>query len=322
MPRSNRKILFHIGWPKTGSTTLQSNAFPLLRNVRFLGKIPLSGSRNKPFFSFVYLLAYATEDWFNHHHHALWELLLQVERKKYDNNDESVALLLSDEGVLGTLFKPINHDHHGISVASIKQIASRLAELERLWNVDFQLLVVERDPIAFLHSYYAQLYYYFKRYRHLDTFEKYVDVGTSNDIQNDLGFANLKQGSVITELQKHFPKEKIHHIVMEDLFDGGRVYLHQWHPLLEEITVPIKKENVRSVGDGTKIANVGRNRNALYYVYIAVWQSLARYFSFLIHKPGSKRMEKEVTLTESIKNKLDAYLHRSLHEGGGGLRGT
>ena len=45
------KIIFHIGYPRTGSTYLQEKVFPKINNINFIGK-PFKSIDSKIFYNF------------------------------------------------------------------------------------------------------------------------------------------------------------------------------------------------------------------------------------------------------------------------------
>ena len=141
MFKDRRTIILHIGWPKTGTTTLQKHVLNKLTGFRYLGKTPFVGGKNKLTFDLVYFLAYASHERAEIGAMELYSALTKLEVELFGNVETSVPVVLSEEGVLSSLLKPSDHQHHGFSTASLEQIISWLLQLEKAWNASFHILV-------------------------------------------------------------------------------------------------------------------------------------------------------------------------------------
>lgn len=252
-----RKFLLHIGWPKTGTTTLQKHVWPRLPGHRYLGKAPFEGEKNGHAFRFVHLLAYASREKFRKDKMAMLVELEELEAKLYGGVDRKIPLLLSEEGVLGGLLKPSMHWHHGYSTASLEQMIERLRDFEESWGVQFEVLMAEREPIGLLHAYYAQAFHIIRQLRGLKTFQGYIRRGTGYDPRGDLGFHYLQPGYVQNQLGSAFGRERVHAIAMHELLDGSTIHLNRWYSDLDDFRLESEmRENSRSRGSDVKITHL------------------------------------------------------------------
>lgn len=251
-----RKVLLHIGWPKTGTTTLQNYSFKRVTGYRYFTKVSFNAEKERYLWELVYHVCYASTEKFESMHQQIFEGLLEFEKGLFGNVDESVPIILSEEGLLGTLLKPSVHQHHGYSTASLIQMVDRLLKLEEYWNVSFDILITEREPIELLHSYYAQLHHIISKVNGLGTFKDYIATGVSNLPLKDLGFRYLKPGAITKAFQERFGADRIFPISMKELFEPGVVRLGKWHSSLNDVEAGTQeRENVRSVGKDTKVTH-------------------------------------------------------------------
>lgn len=252
-----RIFRLHIGWPKTGTTTLQKHVWPKLPGHRYLGTTPFEGEKNGHTFRLVHLLAYASREKFQRDKLDVLDELEVLEADLYGTVDKNIPLLLSEEGVLSSLLKPTTHWHHGYSTASLEQIIERLLDLEQAWGVQFDLFVTEREPIDLLHAYYAQVFHHIRQIRGLGSFQGYIRRGTGYDPRGDLGFHYLQPRYVLERLNKAFGSHQVHVIAMNELLDGSTIHLSKWHSDLEDFRLAsAMKENSRSRGSNVKITHL------------------------------------------------------------------
>ncbi|MBK7382269.1 MAG: hypothetical protein IPI81_02880 [Flavobacteriales bacterium] len=107
------------------------------------------------------------------------------------------------------------------------------SKLEEYWNVSFDILITEREPLELLHAYYAQMYHILSNVSGLSTFKDYIQAGVSNEPSKDLGFRYLKPGVVTKAFVDGFGAERVFTIPMKELFEPGCVRLGLWHPFLK-----------------------------------------------------------------------------------------
>lgn len=305
-----RTIILHLGWPKTGTTTLQRHVFPKLKGFRYLGKTPFDAKANGHVYRLVYALAYASLECFEDDVLGLQNELMALEEDRFGDVDTSSPAIISEEGVLSSLLKPSNHQHHGYSTASLEQLVSRLLRLEELWGVRFELLVSERDAMEILHSYYAQMYHVFRTIKGLETFRTYINVGTSDRTARDLGFRYLRPGYVHDALVKGFGEGRVHCIQMKDLFTDSEVRLSTWfHGFPEDFRGSFTGENRRSVSKDVRITHHrpiwSPKEPFRLRGFLSAVRTLYRE-RYLSHE----KLEIPVLMTESDRELIKGYLQR------------
>lgn len=188
---------------------------------------------------------------------ALFVEFEKLEKTLYGGVDRNIPLLLSEEGVLSTLLRPSQHWHFGHSTASLQQLIERLLHLEESWNVQFDLLVSEREPAGLLHGYYAQAFHHIRQIRGLESFQGYIRRGTSYDPRGDLGFQYLRPGYVSKQLIRAFGNHRVHVITMRELLEGVTIHLNRWHSDLDDFQLESDaKENSRSRTDNVKVTHL------------------------------------------------------------------
>lgn len=314
MPPS-RKIVLHIGWPKTGTTTLQQHVLPRLAGYRYLGKAPFSKGKNELVFQLVHLLAYASRERFEETHMALWDGLEAQERSLFGDVDASIPWIISDEGVLSALLKPSLHQHHGYSTASLEQIMERLLLLEQRWRVTFNILLVERDPAEVLHAYYAQMFHHFHKVPGLGNFRGYVSTGTNPRPMQDLGFRYLQPGYTLGRLRERIGANRIFSIPMAGLFQGGSIRLSHWYPPFPDVEASvIPVENRRSVAKGTKLAHLRPIWAPKQPFSLSGFLRQVKALYKVQHAPHSA-LEVHVRMKAADKEQLDAFMAAPSAEG-------
>ncbi|MBL0126375.1 MAG: hypothetical protein IPP83_02725 [Flavobacteriales bacterium] len=230
--------------------------FKTVTGYRYLTKVSFDAEKERHFWELVYHVCYASAEKFESMNGRIFEDHLKFERGLFGDVDESVPFILSEEGFLSSLLKPSIHQHHGYSTASLRQLVDRLLKLEEYWNVSFDILITEREPLELLHAYYAQMYHILSNVSGLSTFKDYIQAGVSNEPSKDLGFRYLKPGVVTKAFVDGFGADRVFTIPMKKLFEPGCVRLGLWHPSLSDVpTGTQERENSRSVGKDTKITH-------------------------------------------------------------------
>ncbi len=251
----NRKVFIHIGWPKAGSSTLQKQVFNKLDGFRYLGKTPFEAKKNNLTFNISYLLNYANENYFSDNLITVKDEILRHEKLLYGNINNDVPLIISEEGILTGLIRPVNYFHNGVGVSSPNKLFQRLSILQKTLNFDLQLLAVTRESSAILHSFYCQMYHELSLINRLNTFDKYIATGVSKNVRMDLGFSNLNNKK-LQELASLHLNQNIYFIEMKKLFIDDYVMLNEWHPDFNSRIKITKKENVRADENNLKITHL------------------------------------------------------------------
>lgn len=256
MKSGKRRVVLHIGWPKTGTTTLQKHVFPKFDEYRYLGNFPSDFAKSHCTTEMTHLLAFASVEKIDQLQRSLWVALQAKEAELFGNVDMNIPLILSEEAILSSLLRVSDHQHHGYCTASLEQILQRLLFLEERWNITFDFLLCERDPIEILHSFYAQGFHLYRRVPSLDSFLKYVAAGLTEHPMHDLGFAYLKPGYVIERLHHHMGKDRVFSIHMTSLFTANTIRMASWYPGFPDVPASeTRVENRRTLSADTKLSH-------------------------------------------------------------------
>lgn len=303
-----RKILLHIGWPKTGTTSLQKHVLNTLEEFRYLGIVPFSSGHNNAFAQLVYLVAYCSDEKFRALEGQVLHMVQEREKLLFGQVDWSVPAIISEESLLQPLLMPTDHLNHGYSVASLGRIVDRLAQLEQCWNVSFDLLLTERNPAELLHAYYAQCLHVLWRYNELRTFKGYIEVGSSNKPGKELGFHYLRPGVVPNAFREQFGLDRVFTIAMNELFSPGMVHLSKWHPGLPDVPLPQgKMENVRSLDKSVKVGHLRMSWRKPATFELKTFLREVRNM-YLIRYGKITKLEVKIKMEEEDQQRLNALL--------------
>jgi|GEM_PF-6477312 len=145
-----RKLIIHIGLPKTGTTFLQKRVFPFLKSVAYVGR-RYDGRKPDLAFTFINCL-HAGKAGF-----ARKALAFVDQIHSFDHD----IVMLSEEQILIDTPK-----------GDWQENLSRLADLvSMLDGVDVHVVAAFRDPISCAYSFFVERYYLLKKeYSNFETF--------------------------------------------------------------------------------------------------------------------------------------------------------
>lgn len=198
-------LVLHVGYPKTGTTTLQQHVFPNLSGVCYLGKYIPSYSFEDP--ALGNLLASAYQDLVSQ-----WDPLPLKKAFSYLREDKKNSLLISTEALV-----------HPIAVdPSI--VGARLCEVAP----DAKIIFTLRAQTDLLKSFYRN-HGAFGSFLYLNKTEKepfniplspdeWLDMNFSAPWKNILGI--LDYDSIISDWVSYFGKESIFVLLFEDMEQG------------------------------------------------------------------------------------------------------
>lgn len=203
-----KKLILHIGYPKTATTSLQELLFKNLNEVYYLNKIPSINELN-------YKLFYYRENTLKRDKQFFLNFFNDNCPEKYD------TLLYSNESILSLSmffrFQPSPY----IWTQDPNSVARKLATVFKKTRYfdDIKIFVVLRKQNQVLKSMYAQVYNrYFSKFDETKTFEKFLTYTNSSESG---GFINdaLHYNYIIEEYEKVFGRENIIISVFDDLKD-------------------------------------------------------------------------------------------------------
>lgn len=182
------RIIVHIGLPKTATTTLQMDVFPMLKNenVDYVGVYQprVSGHQDSFFFRFVKALS---DGKIESVRHELVELL-----------SSGKTIILSEEMIT------VSSDH--------VSWRTKLLNLSRILNdINYILIVTVREPASAMFSYYVEMI------KHLSM----QKINFLEFAKNDERMEIFHYGILANELIVRFEKDRIHIVKFEDIIQGN-----------------------------------------------------------------------------------------------------
>lgn len=211
-----KKLIIHVGYPKTGTTSFQS-FFEYLDNLE---KITYVGKRSKAsdpdvekrdrihFLEKSFYFEKHKEEIKSYYHKLITEA-------------ESDIVVLSDEGFSDTKYYSYFFRDGGL-------VADRLKYLFGEYDPCIMLLI--RNQYDIIPSLYTQEYVTFSRFAHLNTFERYFNYCKSNVQKSD--FKMLFYDSLIEKYISLFTKKRLFVFLFEDFVNKDTVFIKDLSNLL------------------------------------------------------------------------------------------
>ena len=218
-----RELIIHIGLMKTGSTKLQRNYFPMLKNYRYLGKDDgLVDVHLSNFYEFIGSLAFGKNETLFSSFRGFNEFLTSEEERRYGTKDNSVPLLISHEGFTRFLFHPIYEGIYGFWTADPKLVFSRLHEYGKTYNFNIKIILIKRNPSELLHSFYTQMFFYYTQNKHISNLKDYLKKVATDEL-DQFGLSYLFNNKLENTLIRLFSKENVF------CFDFHEIYKDNQH---------------------------------------------------------------------------------------------
>jgi hypothetical protein len=193
------KILFHVGYGKTGTTWVQRQVYPKLNNCFYFGKLDNNSMINdelhkthynlfNPLFSVKHYRGRNSEALINEYS----KLFIAELAQRFSDTNDIVSSVLSCESVLD--YANFNAE---LNIFLLYRLLKRLKEsLADICEPEISILVTFREQSSFLQSFYS--FEYSKQKRRFPTFEKFLDYGLQN--HHDLFFGGLWYDEVYQSL--------------------------------------------------------------------------------------------------------------------------
>lgn len=222
------KLVIHLGYPKTGTTTFQNRVFPNHPDIDYLGKF-IPSHRYREHETFFQVDALIRTNLL--HPIDVTPLRDYIQRIREDSSQS--AVLLSSESFL----HPTAID---IGVV-IKRIKSVFEPCKILLTIREQLDVLR--SFHYMHGQYGQYFYVDslndnERLKYPMAFDKWVELQRRAPDKNLLG--TLRYYEVISSLIGHFGQDSVHVALYEELVSDASSYARKLSRAMginEEITV-------------------------------------------------------------------------------------
>ncbi|CCE21760.1 sulfotransferase domain-containing protein [Methylotuvimicrobium alcaliphilum] len=241
----NKKTIFiHIGYPKTGTTTLQNHFFSNIEDIQYLGKF--YDKENK----FVFEDELIAKIIFND------EVRSQISSTLDDSVIKNKAIL-SEEAFLFDCLR-ISRVKGKDYLPSCNNIAMALRRAFDENRYDVKILISIRKHDDMIASLYAQSYtHYYSKYNETDTFLKFLSLFLEDKSEHAFKKA-LDYNDVVSQYKKIFGDRNIHVIVFEQLQHDPKEFYNNLCDFLGVDGNCIQKEfidkqeNIRSTSHGYK----------------------------------------------------------------------
>lgn len=202
-----KKVIIHIGFPKTATTTIQDDIFYQLykqNKIGYLGKTIKKTTRYDRYYPVQDLL----RPIFDSSDEAFEEEKILIKQKLESIVDkiEHDQVILSEEILSETRYK----------VRKIRdsiQTAKRLNFLFSKYNVEIVMLL--RNQLDIVHSLYVESYKEYEQFTETDTFNKYLNHSIKLYPKSELIMYDYN--NIIKEYISLFGKKNVHIFLFEDL---------------------------------------------------------------------------------------------------------
>jgi hypothetical protein len=249
-----------VGYPKTGTTTLQKHFFPNVGNYKFIGRF-----KSEEFMDRYKLIS---SDSFNR---LVFEDYIRFDSKKIRDsilNNDNNSFIISEENFMAISFreKLIKGE---IVMPDFALSAKKLRDVFSADKFDVKIFFTIRRQEDLIPSLYAQSYagYYAKSLKY-DSFSKYFCFFESNT-RNELNKL-LAYDFVVNEYMKIFGRENVKVYLSEELFVNPKVFYTR---LIDDFGFEIDlnqldftaKENVRFEDGYRKVDNITLSNYLSYF---------------------------------------------------------
>ncbi|MBV1899520.1 MAG: sulfotransferase domain-containing protein [Cycloclasticus sp.] len=196
-----KELLFHIGYPKTATSTLQNHLFTTLdekKQINYLGRSNRGLSKFK-----------AGEAMIN-------ELVFGLSNSKIDQCtlSDDVLNVISNEDVVLSFKNIIGNDV--LSESDPTEVAEKLGGVLSHHDCNVKVLVTLRAQADLVHSFYVEGYkWHFRHVKSLDTFEKYIAQGLES--KSNGVFLMFYYYEVIKSYVNVFGKDNVEILFYEDI---------------------------------------------------------------------------------------------------------
>ena len=202
-----KKAFVHIGFPKTGTSTLQEFLFPNIKEISFIGT-PHHGKKTK--------LVRDIRD------------LENLKGATFPTLRIDQNVLISDESLM-----PAQEFHPDRKYAKrqCERIAENIREALNSHGFEAQIIFVIRKQDSMVKSQFSQFYPWYHNHKEIAVFEKYVKHFLSDDISSSLKPA-LDYYEVYKIYEKVFSAENVYVLVFEELVNDQNSYYSKWCRIL------------------------------------------------------------------------------------------
>lgn len=303
-----RKFYLHIGLPKTGTTSLQVEIFPNLKNVRYLGKyaknMTVLGNTFKAnalsgFYAYCIHGVLEKDEVFQDFN----EYLKNKEQEHYSEINQDTPILISEECFISSFFNPIyRNKRYGFSKPDLASFLERLNSFFDEFNYELHILFVERNPKDILLSMFLE--YNWDKPKNVDLF--FNNLIKSKEMQTAYSVDLL----LAENWEQHFKEKGISF----DSFEFEKIFKeNSFHKFFNENAVELNKLKALNTSKSkAKINQRGISRLVLNLLKI-LYNNLKNFKNDVVLELRHNKYQKEFEL-KFKKLKTGKKLEKTLNE--------
>lgn len=246
-----KKLIIHVGYPKTGTTTFQQNVFPNLDDLVYLNDYISD--------TFLQRIFYSRENSFrlnlNFVHSEIREIIAMCGSDK--------VYLISNESFTsyGMFFR--NNPEPNLYTVDPNTIANKLciAFSECGFFENINILISLRNQLDLIKSMYAQTYSrFFKKYKQTNNFSRFVDYSLTNC--ENMILDTLQYDLVVHKYQKLFGESNVHVLLFEEFQNNTETFCNRISEIITvesnsiyELILLKDKKNQKALGNDRYLAD-------------------------------------------------------------------
>lgn len=291
------KIIFHIGYPRTGTTFLQKNFFEINDNINYLGP-KYYNIDSKPFFSYEKMFYINKIDLKNEINNKNSDFLF----KDLKLSEKKVNLISSEK----FLTYGINYFENLIKIKKLLSLYNS--------KIEFKVFFVIRNQFDALESYYHHAFSEISNNFNIKNFKELANLAdnrmNSRKSENEF-FSNYFYDNTLNELNKYFEKKNIGIFLYEELSNNKTIFLKKISDFLSidwvEFKDLLKKNKINQLNkDHSNIYIYHMYFSKLHSIYskLNIAKILPEKLKSLIKKLLIKKIKININNEEKIKIKV------------------
>jgi hypothetical protein len=205
-----KKLLIHIGYPKTATTTIEDSLFAKLHEAKRINYLGIAD--------------YSSNNYFRQAHYLMDSLsfneTFKVDELKISSN--KINIISHDDF---TAPKYVRDCDKRRKVVDPFEYPQRLFSLFKNAVDSIEIMVTIRNQKDLLFSYYVQKYYLFVNDKHNDTVTKFIF--ENGKILRKERFKNFYFSDLLGKYEESFGKKNMHILLFEDLKNDPKFFCDQ-----------------------------------------------------------------------------------------------
>ena len=262
-----KRIIIHIGYPKTATTTLQKHLFSIHNEIGYIDNLDFSKQLRKAIYFQRELSFIKSID--------LYKKELIILLNKYDSKK---VIIYSNESLLSYSMFYSFEPYPNVRTIDPVTIARKIKYLFSNLDIEIEIMIAVRRQDTMIRSLYTQVYnQVFSKFKKTKTFDSFLEFAHQN--KEDFIYDSLDYFNVINYYQNLFKHSKIKILIFEKLINEPEIFWKEMFEFLGVKTIDCdKNENTRNLGKNIYKTD-DRKLNDLLLLY------KQRYFpSFKLHK--------------------------------------